>query len=145
MAKKRQTKYPTEGPELVKWIQSMHTWEQIQVFYNCTAWKKLKAQVLKEQHYECQRCKEKGIYSPAECVHHIKYLRNYPHLALTKSNLICLCNECHYKEHHKGEKSGNFNPETGQRWTQKERRDRGMKYRYQRKWYDASKWDDEKW
>jgi 5-methylcytosine-specific restriction endonuclease McrA len=36
-------------------------------------------------------------------VHHKKYLRKFPELAMDYDNLELLCDECHYEEHHKRE------------------------------------------
>ncbi|WP_373419508.1 HNH endonuclease [Sporanaerobacter sp. PP17-6a] len=41
------------------------------------------------------------MYVPATTVHHIKTVREYPWLALTKANLMAICEECHYQIHHK--------------------------------------------
>ncbi|NFF80427.1 HNH endonuclease [Clostridium botulinum] len=81
--------------ELIKWITKLFNEHNIHAFYVSTAWKKLREQVLREQNYECQICKSKGKYSRASTVHHIKHLKEYPSLALTKSNLMCVCNSCH--------------------------------------------------
>ena len=54
-----------------------------------------------EQHNECQRCKAAGYYSPCEIVHHKKYVRKHPELALDINNLECLCRNCHENEHKK--------------------------------------------
>ena len=93
--------YKTYTPEeLTVWIQSLIAKDDIHAFYICHAWLHLRAEVLKEQHNECQRCKEKGLFVPATVVHHIKTVRKYPWLALDKGNLIALCDECHYEIHH---------------------------------------------
>ncbi|WP_300379627.1 HNH endonuclease [Clostridium sp.] len=63
-------------------------------------WRRLRAEVLKEQHNECQLCKDNGLVEIAVTVHHIKYVKHYPELALTKDNLMAVCKECHYKIHH---------------------------------------------
>ncbi len=88
--------------QLVMWIRHLIATGNIRKFYNSKKyWRPLREQVLKEQHYECQRCKAQGKAVPAVTVHHIKPVRLFPALALTKSNLEVLCGECHYKEHHK--------------------------------------------
>ncbi len=80
-------------------------------FYHSTAWESLRDEVLKEQHYECQLCKARGIYTRADTVHHINYVRIAPHLALSRydeqgrQNLIAVCATCHneiHKTKHKG-------------------------------------------
>lgn len=53
----------------------------------------------------CIDCKEKGIYTPALDVHHIKPWRraNTPEererLAFDPDNTVCLCRDCHVKRH----------------------------------------------
>jgi len=96
--------------QLVQWINTLIRYHNIKAFYNSALWENLRQEVLEEQHYECQVCKVK---SPAEAVHHVKFLRQHPELALTKSNLMCLCKECHYEVHHKAENKPQLNEE---RW-----------------------------
>lgn len=86
--------------ELVLWINKLIKDDNLKVFYNSALWEHVREEVLIEQHYECQVCKEKGLYTPAVTVHHIKYLRLHPELALTKSNLKAVCDICHYEIHH---------------------------------------------
>ena len=80
------------------------------MFYNSPEWRMVRAEVLREHHYECSRCRNKKPkeYTRATTVHHRKYLRLFPALALsktyvsegiTKMNLEPLCDECHKKEH----------------------------------------------
>ena len=75
--------------------------------------------MLKEQHYECQICKAQGIITKATTVHHINFVRRYPHLALSKNdyagnrNLISVCFACHENIHRRKEPQGFMNEE---RW-----------------------------
>jgi 5-methylcytosine-specific restriction protein A len=87
--------------ELVQWIKGLINHNNIKAFYNSAVWQHVRQEVLKEQHNECQICKSRGMYVPAVTVHHIKYLRQHPELALTKSNLMAVCEECHYNIHHR--------------------------------------------
>lgn len=68
-------------------------------FYKSGAWKRKRKQVLERDNWECQKCKERGGYSKATTVHHIKHLTDRPDLALTDSNLVSLCSACHNEEH----------------------------------------------
>ncbi len=77
-------------------------------FYTWSKWLKVRGEVLKEDKYECQDCKEKGIYTKATTVHHDNFVRKHPELALeknyvydgkTKRNLISLCFNCHEARH----------------------------------------------
>lgn len=68
-------------------------------FYNSGKWKRKRAAILRRDGYLCQNCKRFGRTRPAQTVHHIKHLDEYPELALTDSNLISLCNPCHNEAH----------------------------------------------
>lgn len=85
--------------DLVQWITSLIQHHNIKAFYNSGYWQEARADAIKRDNNECQKCKARGKYGPAECVHHIKHLRKFPQLALTLSNLITLCNSCHDEEH----------------------------------------------
>lgn len=64
-------------------------------FYNSKAWDVCRTTVLIRDHYLCQECLDNKIIRVYDVVHHIKPLKDYPELALTVSNLICLCHTCH--------------------------------------------------
>ena len=68
-------------------------------FYLCKDWKKKRKEVLRRDHYECQRCKRNHKVSKATTVHHIKHLKEHPELALDDDNLESLCGDCHNLEH----------------------------------------------
>ena len=78
-------------------------------FYNSYAWRKLMKEVTKEQHHECQLCKPRGKYTRSDVVHHVKHIRDFPELALSRTfvdengeiqkNLVCLCDTCHMEVH----------------------------------------------
>ena len=81
---------------------------EIYKFYKLPEWQKLREEVLTEQHRECQVCKGKGKYTPADTVHHIQYVRKHPETALDKTytykgveyvNLIAICKPCHSLVH----------------------------------------------
>lgn len=69
----------------------------------------LSKEVLKEQNNECQICKAKGKYKRATIVHHVKYVRHFKKLALSKYyidnkskeqvNLQAVCYSCHNNIH----------------------------------------------
>jgi 5-methylcytosine-specific restriction protein A len=69
------------------------------IFYKSAAWLHKRAEILERDNYECQRCKRKGKYHKAECVHHKKHLNKFPELALENKNLESLCFSCHDEEH----------------------------------------------
>ncbi len=66
-----------------------------ETFYHSSAWRSKRREILKRDNKECQRCKSKGRYSKADCVHHIKHLKDRPDLALVDSNLTSVCDTCH--------------------------------------------------
>ena len=86
--------------ELVQWLSKLIQSNQLVKFYKHLVWRELRATCLEEQHNECQMCKINGLYEEATVGHHIQYVREHPELALTKSNIMCLCKECHYQIHH---------------------------------------------
>lgn len=58
---------------------------------------------MKRAHYLCEECLRKGIYKPAEIVHHVIELDpitiERPEIALSFDNLEALCRECHAEKH----------------------------------------------
>jgi 5-methylcytosine-specific restriction endonuclease McrA len=68
-------------------------------FYRTYMWRWAADQARKSQRNECQDCKARGVYAPAEEVHHIAPLLQRPDLALDQSNLVCLCKRCHEERH----------------------------------------------
>lgn len=91
----------------------------VKKFYNNKAWIEKRKQILTRDNKECQKCKARGRYHGAECVHHIKHLKVYPRLGLVDSNLISLCNECHNEEH--PEKFGKLDKEKKEGFSNEER------------------------
>ena len=87
--------------ELTWWIQRLILADNLHEFYTSPVWRRMRAKVLRDNHYECERCKKKGLVTPASTVHHRKYLRQHPELALDEGNLEPICEKCHYEEHHK--------------------------------------------
>ena len=84
-----------------EWIKQLIKSNNTYAFYQTKIWNVVKNLKIKREHNECERCRKIGKYSPCEAVHHKKYLRRNPELALDINNLECLCKNCHYKEHHK--------------------------------------------
>lgn len=99
--------------QVAAWVVGLINSNNVHAFYISKRWRRLRAEVLKEQHGECQICKSKGKYTPADTVHHIKPLRKCPALALKRDNLIALCESCHYEIHHSGDQKNKWNDE---RW-----------------------------
>lgn len=85
--------------ELINWITKLIKENNIHAFYVSGPWKKLRQEVINKSNKECQLCKSKGKVSTATTVHHIKHLKDHPELALTRSNLMAVCKECHNELH----------------------------------------------
>lgn len=72
-------------------------------FYSSTAWKKCRSQYLQQVGGLCEDCLERGIYTPAEIVHHITPLTpeniGDPSISLNPANLRAVCRECHRAAH----------------------------------------------
>lgn len=85
----------------LQWLRSLIRKNNLHDFYSSLEWQVLAARARGREHNECQRCRAKGYYSPCDVVHHIKYVKRYPELALSIDNLECLCRACHEEEHTK--------------------------------------------
>lgn len=94
--------------ELTKWINELIAKNELWRFYKSVEFRHLKQEILEEQHYECQVCKEAGKITKADTVHHVQFVRKHPALALSKyytykgkqyRNLIAVCKSCHNKLH----------------------------------------------
>lgn len=88
--------------------------KEVKAFYNSSAWKHKRMEILERDRYECQDCKgrlkqaaERGeqlsgrdrLIRRAEEVHHVRELKEHPELALDNDNLISLCTQCHNIRH----------------------------------------------
>lgn len=82
--------------------------EELRKFYNSARWKKLREYIRQRDNNECQWCKAEGKFSPAECVHHKKEVRDYWELRFEPNNLITLCNNCHETKAHPEKKHNLF-------------------------------------
>ena len=69
--------------EYIQWIIE----GRVDKFYKSRLWTNCRKKALERDHYECQT------------VHHIKEIRDYPHLALELDNLMSLCRACHERIH----------------------------------------------
>ncbi|MDU2670603.1 MAG: HNH endonuclease signature motif containing protein [Clostridium sp.] len=97
--------------QLVKLIKMFIKNNNVHGFYVSTMWKHKRRDILLRDNNECQMCKDKGGYSTANTVHHIKHLRSNPELALEDDNLISLCDSCHWDIHHIYEQKEQLNEE----------------------------------
>lgn len=67
--------------------------------YKSQKWKKVKSAVLRRDGYKCQLSKRYGKNVPAEIVHHIYPVDEYPEYAYCLWNLISLSREQHNRLH----------------------------------------------
>ena len=88
--------------------------KEAKAFYNSSAWKHKRMQILDRDHYECQDCRkrikdaaasgtqligrDRKIWR-AEEVHHIQELKEHPELGIDDDNLVSLCTQCHNLRH----------------------------------------------
>ena len=95
------------------------------VWYNSEPWRSTRETVLKADRYECQRCKERGRYSRAVLVHHVKHLKDRPDLALSiidpatgERQLVSVCKRCHEELHPEAQRQyrPKGKPVTAERW-----------------------------
>lgn len=95
------------------------------VWYNSEPWRSTRETVLMADRYECQRCKERGRYSRAVLVHHVKHLKDRPDLALSiidpatgERQLVSVCKRCHELLHPESQKQYRTanKPLTEERW-----------------------------
>lgn len=90
-------------------IRQLIAEDKLYLFYTGAEWRHLRMEVLEDDKHECQICKSKGRYTPAEIVHHVKHVRKFPELALCKyytdavgvkrRQLISVCHNCHEQLH----------------------------------------------
>jgi 5-methylcytosine-specific restriction endonuclease McrA len=94
---------------LAVYIKRLIAAGKVEQFYFTEDWKELRQDVLDFFHNECQECLKKGRYTEADCVHHVREVREHPALALSRyyidskgqkqHNLVPLCNQCHNLAH----------------------------------------------
>lgn len=99
---------PSDKP-LALWIRELISDGVLYKFYKTREWLELRAAVMDEAHNECEMCREAGIYSRADTVHHVNEVKDRPDIALSKTyidgkgrrqrNLMALCFACHNKVH----------------------------------------------
>ena len=71
----------------------------MQFDYNDPKWRRKSEHIKRRDGYMCRECRRFGKKRPAEIVHHIKPVEEWPELAYIDSNLISLCRKCHNKKH----------------------------------------------
>lgn len=72
-------------------------------FYLSKAWRSTRDAYIKSVGGLCEDCLKKGLYNPAEEVHHKTFITpnniNDPSITLSWDNLVALCRECHRRRH----------------------------------------------
>ena len=81
-------------------------------FYNSDAWRACREGFLQSKGYLCERCSTPDNPVVAKIAHHKIYLTkeniNNPYITLSWDNLEALCQDCHNKEHHRGERKKRY-------------------------------------
>lgn len=77
--------------------------EYAEYFYSSKAWQDTRDAYKKSVGGLCERCKQRGVITAGELVHHIKHITpdniNDPNITLNWSNLMCVCRDCHGELH----------------------------------------------
>lgn len=75
-------------------------------FYSSKAWQDCRNEYMKRAHHLCEECLRRGVYKPAEIVHHKIEIDpvtiEKPEVALNFDNLEAVCRECHAAKHKRG-------------------------------------------
>lgn len=72
-------------------------------FYKSKAWQACRNAYMERAGGLCEDCLARGIYRPAEIVHHIVEITpaniTHPEITLNPANLRAVCRECHAVSH----------------------------------------------
>lgn len=72
-------------------------------FYKSKAWRECRVGYITSVDGLCERCLERGVYTPGYIVHHIKHITpnniNDPNITLNWDNLMYVCHDCHNRIH----------------------------------------------
>ncbi|WP_422802063.1 HNH endonuclease [Staphylococcus xylosus] len=71
--------------------------------YKGKDWSNLRVMALDRDNHLCQMCIRKGVFTQADLVHHIIYVKSDFSKALDLDNLMCVCSKCHNKIHSRDE------------------------------------------
>jgi 5-methylcytosine-specific restriction endonuclease McrA len=81
-------------------------------FYNSAAWEDTRVAFLQSKGYLCERCSTNDNPTIAKIAHHVTYLTQAnitnPIVTLSWDNLEALCQECHNREHKRGERKPRY-------------------------------------
>lgn len=77
--------------------------EYAERFYKSRAWRECRDAYIKSVGGLCERCLERGLYTPGEIVHHKKHITpdniDDPTVTLNWDNLMLVCRNCHGELH----------------------------------------------
>ena len=72
-------------------------------FYKSKAWQMCRETYLQKRHGLCECCMKRGLYTPADTVHHIRHITPQnigdPTVTLSHDNLMAVCRDCHAEQH----------------------------------------------
>lgn len=114
--------------QVKQWVSRLIAEDNLHEFYTSGQWLKIRAEVLEADKCECQRCKRFGKYERANTVHHVKPIKKFPELALSKTyidengqehrQLISVSSICHGMEddEHIKLRMARSKPLTEERW-----------------------------
>lgn len=95
--------------QLERWIRELIREGRLDRFYKWHEWRELSDNIKRENNNECQLCKQRGKHRAARTVHHVKHVREFPRLAMSRTytdengkeqkQLIPLCEPCHNEQH----------------------------------------------
>ena len=81
-------------------------------FYKSKRWQSTRLAYIKSKGGLCERCLKRGLYRPAQVVHHKTYINqdniNNPTITLDWNNLEALCKDCHQEEHTRSGQHGRY-------------------------------------
>lgn len=68
-------------------------------FYNSVEWIALSKLKMQNEHYQCEKCRDNGVFTIATEVHHKIPIAEDWDKRFDIDNLQCLCKKCHNQEH----------------------------------------------
>lgn len=88
---------PTTPPKSKRLCDMNEEERRIQQFYNSSAWRKKRQEIIERAKGMCEVCWQLGLVREGKEVHHIVKLRDDWNLRLNNNNLILLCTSCHHQ------------------------------------------------
>lgn len=85
------------------WKRKKHMKDFAAAFYKSKPWKRCRNDYMNSVNCLCEECMARGIFTPAEIVHHIIEITpeniDDPKVTLNWDNLLAVCRECHAEKH----------------------------------------------